>query len=75
MENYFSFFFPPHLFVLATALDTIYPRADGKHKPHALKSPVSLLLEVGLVGWPQLCGNLRPSFETSASAASTFAKI
>lgn len=56
--KYFFLFFS-HLFVLAITLDTIHPCADGKYKPHALKSHVSLLPEVGLVVVPQLCGNLR----------------
>jgi len=51
--------FPPHLFVLAVTVDRIHPCADGKYKPHALKSHVSLLLKVGLVVTPQHCGNLR----------------
>lgn len=58
---FFFFFFLSHLFALAIALGTIHPCADGKYKPHALKSHVSLLLEVGLVVVPQLCGNLRLS--------------
>lgn len=58
VEYFFSLFFP-HLFVLAITLDTIHPCADGKYKPHALKSHVSLLLEVGLVVAPQLCSNPR----------------